>query len=118
MWFGDFGVDCLPFFLPMLHVRRFAPMKGSMNVSWEAGVVVAAADGCGGKMLVVEDRGKIGVLFLKGLGFLLLLLLVFPLLLHVLKMNLGFGFGWDDNGDSFEDPDSDPCCAFLVPAFD
>lgn len=121
----------------MLHVRRFAPKKmkkANMNVSWEEagpGVVVAvdvgvfvnltfhrATDG-DEEMLVAEDEDRVGVRFL--LGFLLLC----PLLLHVSKLNLGFGFGFrwdDDNGvaaDSSEDPGSDPCCcAFLFPAFD
>lgn len=119
----------------MLHVRRFAPMKmkkANTNVSWEkaeaeaelAVVVVEvivvmnltfhkATDG-DEEMLVVEDGDKVGICFLMVLDFLLLLLC--QLLLHVSKMNLDSGF--DDNGaDSSEDPDSDPCSAFLFPAF-
>lgn len=61
-------------------------------------------------VVVVEDEDKAEVRFLIVLDFLLLLC----------QPNLDFDFGWDDNGaaDSSEDPDSDPCSAFLFPVFD
>lgn len=115
----------------MGHVR-FAPVKmkkADTNVSWEAvavGAVVVEvfvnlnfdkeADG-DEEMLVVEDGDDSVVMILD---FLLVLLLC-PLLLHVSKLNLDFGFGFDNGAvaDSSEDPDSDPCCcAFLFPVFD
>lgn len=124
----------------MLHVRRFAPVKmkkANTTVSWEKAedeaeiaVVVAvvivgvfvnltfhkATDG-DEEMLVVEDVDKVGVRFLMVLDFLLLLCQL-----------LDSGFDWDEDDDdddddgggvdSSEDPDSDPCSAFLFPAFD
>ena len=46
-----------------------------------------------------------------------------PPLLHQLNLKPDYDFDFDEfddggSGDVSEDPDSDPCCAFPVPAFD
>lgn len=111
--------DCSrPFFLAILHVRRWAPgmkMKGNTSVSWVAAAAAAAVvvEIAGGGILiffhkVADFDGK--VLGGGSCGLLVLLLV----LLHALRwMKPGFDFDKaddDDDEDSFEDPDSDPCC--------
>lgn len=112
------------------HVRWFERgKKVSRSVSWvriaylilllqtqTIVVVVGAADEVAGLAEYTDFgvdggiHGKMRLLFLMGFGFDLLLLL-----LHVLKSEFGFGFGFNS---SEVDPDSDPCCASSVPAFD
>ncbi|KAA8523975.1 hypothetical protein F0562_010595 [Nyssa sinensis] len=93
----------------------------SKTVSWAAAEAAAvdaeylifhtiAADGDVLELVGDIDGGVHGRLVLSLIGH-------GPLLLHVLKLEPGFGFDDVAADDSSEDPDSDPCCAFPVPAF-
>ena len=92
-----------------------------------AGVPQAQSRRC---LTVVVGLFRFSLYMFDGFGSLLLL--------HVLEKDLGSGFGFgfgfgeaedavedgvdvddeDGGGDSSEDPDSDPCFDFAVPAFD
>lgn len=107
------GPHSLPFFLPILHVQilglELRRKKKDKIFSWWVVSVEALNLFLDGILLFLHTSSA------EILGIVVLLLL------HALNKELDFGFGFvldNHDCDSSEDPDSDPCAAFLVPAFD